>query len=109
MNGVFCPSVKDMTHDDIMGIGWSQLQVGDDVINLKSEMSNLLWKLLAHEEMFPLKEGDILREQVLASGGCCYTALYNISQLCHHPALDTDYVTPTICTQTLSTSFGKHV
>ena len=109
MNGVFCPSVKDMSQGNIMGTGWSQLQLGDEIMDKKSEMSNLLWKLLAHEELFPPKEGDLFRDQVLASGGCGYTALYNISQLCHHPALDTDYVTPTIGIQTIGTSFGKHI
>ena len=109
MNGLFCPSVKDMAPDKIMGHGWSQLQVGGYILELQSEMSNLLWKILAHEEMFPPNEGEILKEKLITAGGCGYSSLYIISKLCHHPALDTDYVTPNIYTQTLNTSFGKHV
>ena len=41
MNGLFCPSVKDMAQDNIMGHGWSQLQVGDEILQRQSEMSNL--------------------------------------------------------------------
>ena len=51
MNGAFCPSVKDMVLDNITGNGWSKLQVGDEKSGRQSEMSNLVWKLLAHEDM----------------------------------------------------------
>jgi hypothetical protein len=68
MNGVFCPSMKEMASENIMDHGWSQLQVGDEKIARQSEISSLLWKILAHEDMFPTKEGDLLQEQVMASG-----------------------------------------
>ena len=89
MCGIYLPALDEMEKYNVMGKGCTGLLIDERGGDL-DVMTNLLWQLLNNTDIYNTKESAMLHDQVLASQGCGYTALYSICRVCRHPNLQDD-------------------